>query len=73
MKTPPFEFSPISIFWLWLNDTTPDRYYWSGTTWTHDYAQAEKYPDRAAAVAARDLAAPYTKAEIMIQEYRPHQ
>jgi hypothetical protein len=59
-----------SVFFLWLNDTTHDRYYWSqrAQNWTTDYADATKFATRELAEYETSRADQATKAEIVVQE-----
>lgn len=59
-----------SVFFLWLNDTTPDRYYWSqrAQNWTTDYSGATKFTTRDLAEYEATRADQSTKAEIVVQE-----
>ena len=59
-----------SVFFLWLNDTTPDRYYWSqpAQNWTTEFRDATKFDTRQAADGEAEYADRSTKAEVVVQE-----
>lgn len=59
-----------SIFFLWLNDTTPDRYYWSqpAQNWTSNFDNATRFDTRKAAEDEVVYADRTTKAEVVVQE-----
>lgn len=57
------------FFFLWLNDTTPDRHYWNATTqrWSTNFAQVTKFDTREAAQAEAERAQQTTTAEVILQ------
>ena len=59
-----------SFFFLWLNDTTHERYYWSqaAQNFTTKFADATKFGSRAEAEAEAEYADRHTKAEVIVQE-----
>lgn len=59
-----------SIFFLWLNDTTHSRQYWSARIqgWTPEFAEASKYQTHNSAEAEATFANATTKAEVVVQE-----
>ena len=59
-----------SIFFIWLNDTTPNRHYWmqNAQNWTTDFAKASKFDTRAIAHIEAEFAERSTKAEVVVQE-----
>ena len=59
-----------SIFFLWLNDTTHSRHYWSAQTkgWTTEFQEASKFEMHNAAEGEAAFANGTTKAEVVVQE-----
>ena len=58
-----------TFFFLWLNDTTPDRYYWSqpAQNWTTNFADATKFDTQQEARDEAVYADRTTKAEVVVQ------
>lgn len=59
-----------SQFFIWLNDTTLQRNYWSQPSqdWTTDFAEATKFKTRDEADTESVSAEKSTKAEAVVQE-----
>ncbi|MEY2655316.1 MAG: hypothetical protein RLZZ524_2344 [Pseudomonadota bacterium] len=58
-----------TFFFLWLNDTTPDRYYWDQSiqNWTTDFSKATQFATQQEARDEAVYAARTTKAEVIVQ------
>jgi len=58
-----------TFFFLWLNDTTPDRYYWSqpAQNWTTNFADATKFDTEQEARDEAVYAGLTTEAEVVVQ------
>lgn len=60
----------MSHYFLWLNDSTLYRYYWSqpAQNWTTNFDDATKFDTREEAVSEKTYAERSTKAEVVVQE-----
>lgn len=58
-----------TFFFIWLNDTTPDRYYWdqSVQNWTTNFDKATKFDTQQDARDEAAYADRTTKAEVIVQ------
>lgn len=61
------------MFFIWLNDTTFERHYWSqpAQNWTTNFDDATKFDKEAAATAELPYCYKTTLAEVIVQEYNP--
>ena len=59
-----------SVFFLWLNDSTHERYYWSQSAqnWTTKFEDATKFSTWKEAHDEAKYADRTTKAEVVVQE-----
>jgi hypothetical protein len=58
-----------TFFFLWLNDTTPDRYYWCQRiqNWTTNFSDATRFDTQQEARDEAEYADRTTAAEVIVQ------